>query len=514
VRSRLAAPLLSGILLAAATPPALSPLLPFVALAPLAVHLARLPSAGAGARAFEAGVIAAAVQHGWGLRWLPGTLIAVAGPAAGVVATLAVLLTLAAFGGAAAWCVRRLASGGRPLPIAVALAWTALDWTLAHLPLGLAFPWAPLGLGLTRWPATLGLAALVGAIGVTAWLALVNGLAAVALLAWIGGEGARPAHGRRAATTLAGAALLALTPIGWSAWRAAAPPESAAPATVLALALDVPPVGAAEARARAAVVAAEGLITGRSDGADLIVLPEMALPIDVDSRVGESLAGRLRDASPLGAPVLVGARTTRDGRAYNSALLLSDRRVGVDKRRLVPGAERGTALAPAWLAPSATGYAAGGDPSVLRAGPLSAGVLICWEVAFAEDVRGLVRSGAGVLVVLSNDAWFGGSGAARAAGVAQQVAHLALRALETRTGAVRSSNGGPAAQVDPRGSVRLAAPTEALLALVPVGGPATLFVRTGDWIGPLALIALVLALAGTRLADPSGRESEKPPRRK
>ncbi len=185
---RLAGPLLSGMLLAAATPPAASPILPFFVLTPLAVHLARLPAESGGVRAFESGALAVLVQHGWGLRWLPWTMGAVAGTAIGWTAFATVLLALASLGGVASWCVRRLSTGPRALPLALALAigWTALEWTLAHLPFGLAFPWAPIGLGLVTWPQALGLAELVGVTGVTCWLALVNGLLATAMIGWKG----------------------------------------------------------------------------------------------------------------------------------------------------------------------------------------------------------------------------------------------------------------------------------------------------------------------------------------
>ena len=98
--------------------------------------------------AVHAGMLAGVVQHGWGLRWLPFTMTAVAGPAAGWFVFAAVLAVLAGATGAAAWGTHRLLAGRHPLPVALALpiTWTALEWVLAHLPFGLAFPWAPSGL--------------------------------------------------------------------------------------------------------------------------------------------------------------------------------------------------------------------------------------------------------------------------------------------------------------------------------------------------------------------------------
>jgi len=332
----------------------------------------------------------------------------------------------------------------------------------------------------------------------------VNGLCAAAVIAWTGARGPRVA-----ARALTGALVLALLPVGWGARRAASLGEGAGGASVLALALDVPPEAAPELRAEAAVAAAERLVPGRRAEARVVALPEMAVPLDADSAPARPFLARLGAlAREEGAPVLVGARGTRSARALNSALLVGGPAFRADKRRLVPGAESGAALAPAWLAP-ASGYARGEGWPVLRLGPLRAGVLICWEVAFASDARRLARAGARSLVVLSNDGWFGGAAGPREAGVAQQLAHLTVRAIETRRGAVRSANGGPAAEVSPVGRVRRVEPPGALLAFLPADPPDTLFLRTGDWVGPLAAAALLLALAGTSFAHPSTRESER-----
>ena len=540
---RLAGPLLSGMLLAAATPPAASPILPFFVLTPLAVHLARLPAESGGVRAFESGALAVLVQHGWGLRWLPWTMGAVAGTAIGWTAFATVLLTLASLGGVASWCVRRLSTGPRALPLALALAigWTALEWTLAHLPFGLAFPWAPIGLGLVTWPQALGLAELVGVTGVTCWLALVSGLLATAMIGWKGEPtgfnriSARiPARLR--AMALATGVVLVVGPVLWGARRARSLVTRPV-AHVVALALDVPPAGPSAARAEASVSAVEGALASGPSPVDLVVLPEMVLPLEPGSTERSALVRRLRtQADGLAAPLLVGAVTTSGGRFFNSALLVTEsvpgtateigdepdgeRGVEADpgasavseptvvahKRRLVPGVERGNTLAPGWLAPAtATGYTPGEVGTVLAVGSLRAGVLICYDVAFAEDARRLLRGGANTLVALSSDAWFGGTAGARRAGAAQHIAHLTLRAIETRTGAVRSANGGPAVSIDPAGRVLTVGPTGALTAPVSATAEPTSFARTGDLVGPGAALLLVLALlTGRARGRPGG----------
>jgi len=498
-------PLASGVLLAAATPPAPSPLLPFVALVPLAVYLmGTRTEARAALAAIRAGMLAGAVQHSWGLRWLPFTLTAVAGPAVGWLVFAAVLGLLAGATGAAAWGTHRLLTGRRPLPVALALpiTWTALEWGLAHLPFGLAFPWSPLGLGLARWPEMLGPAELIGVGGVTAWLACVNGLLAVSV-----NRASVSLRARGAGMALvpgAAALLVGVLPVTWGFTRASTLSGEVAPppvGRVTAVALAVPPGVADLDWTATAVDAAERALGGLAEGpTDLVVLPEMTVAVDPASPTGESQVERLRDrAAQLGVPLLVGTLGVEDGRQFNSAVLLSGDGIGAfraDKRHLVPGVERAAVVRAPWLAPVGSGgYSPGDRWPVATVGPLRVGVLLCYEVAFGEDARALVRNGANALAALTSDAWFGGGSGARGAGIAQQMAHLAVRVVETRVGAVRASNGGPAALFGLAGREEGRAAPGLVVGAVHAVPRQTLFVRTGDLAGPLSAFTLLLLLA-------------------
>ena len=501
---RVLGPLSSGVLLAAATPPAPSPLLPFVALVPLAAYLMGTQTeTRAALSAIHAGMLVGAVQHGWGLRWLPFTMTSVAGPTAGWLTFAAVLAVLSVASGAATWATHRLLTGRHPLPIALALpiTWTALEWGLAHLPFGLAFPWAPLGLGLARWPQALGLAEVIGVGGVTAWLACVNGLLAGAFDRTSASARARGA-GPMFVPGVA-ALLVAVLPVTWGFARASVlGDEIATPAVgrVTAVALAVPP-GAADLEWTSTAVDATGrALDGLAEGVtDLVVLPEMIVAVDPVSPGGASQVGRLRDwAAHLGAPLLVGTLSVEDGRSYNSAVLLSGRGIGkfrADKRHLVPGVERATVVRAPWLAPVGSGgYAPGDGWPVAGAGTLRVGVLLCFEVAFSADARALVRNGANALAALTSDAWFGGGPGARGAGIAQQMAHLTVRVVETRVGAVRASNGGPAVILGPAGREEGRAAPGLVAGIVRTAPHQTLFVRTGDLAGPLAALSLLLLM--------------------
>jgi apolipoprotein N-acyltransferase len=84
------------------------------------------------------------------------------------------------------------------------------------------------------------------------------------------------------------------------------------------------------------------------------------------------------------------------------------------------------------------------------------GSLICYEDVFPALARSSVQAGADVLVVLTNNGWFGEDGAA-----VQHAAHSVLRAVETRRPVLRVGNGGWSGWIDEFGYVRYTATNEA-----------------------------------------------------
>jgi apolipoprotein N-acyltransferase len=80
---------------------------------------------------------------------------------------------------------------------------------------------------------------------------------------------------------------------------------------------------------------------------------------------------------------------------------------------------------------------------------LAAGPLICFEDIFPALARADVRDGADFLVVATNSAWYGESGAAY-----QHAAHSVLRAVETRRPVLRCGNSGWTGWIDEFGVVR------------------------------------------------------------
>src|SRR6185295_16954450 len=96
--------------------------------------------------------------------------------------------------------------------------------------------------------------------------------------------------------------------------------------------------------------------------------------------------------------------------------------------------------------------------------------------------------GADFLVNITNDAWFGRTSAPR-----QHASHLVLRAIETRMGIARPANSGISEFVDPFGRAYQASALEqqtVVIGRLRTSDVITLYVRRGDWVGTLAVLAM------------------------
>lgn len=121
--------------------------------------------------------------------------------------------------------------------------------------------------------------------------------------------------------------------------------------------------------------------------------------------------------------------------------------------------------------------------------------LICLDAVRPGLALAGTRLGPQVLVVLSNDAWFGET----PMGARLHLAVSRFRSIETRLPQLRVTPDGLTAFVDPSGEVLAEAPPgepAVLAGPVPVRAPPpTLMVRWGDWFGGFALLLLVLLVA-------------------
>jgi apolipoprotein N-acyltransferase len=124
-------------------------------------------------------------------------------------------------------------------------------------------------------------------------------------------------------------------------------------------------------------------------------------------------------------------------------------------------------------------------------------VYICYEAIFPNEVRRFTLAGAQLLVNISDDGWFGGSGAPE-----QHLAMARVRAVENRRWMLRDTNDGITVSVDPYGRIvaRLPAGTRAELdAPYAFRADLTPYARWGDWLPWLCVLsALVLVLMAAR----------------
>jgi apolipoprotein N-acyltransferase len=196
---------------------------------------------------------------------------------------------------------------------------------------------------------------------------------------------------------------------------------------------------------------------GNSTSTPLVIWPENPAPFyfQRDPIFRAAVERMAREAQ---AYIVVGSVNYADAegtKPKNTAMVLDpEGRVvlAYDKIHLVPFGE----YVPAWAFPSLVGkitYEAGNfvPGTSYRAAPTrdgGLGLFICYEAIFPQLVRRMVPEGPGVLVNISNDAWFGDSAAAF-----QHLEMAGLRAIENRRYVLRATNDGITTVIDPYGRI-------------------------------------------------------------
>jgi apolipoprotein N-acyltransferase len=183
----------------------------------------------------------------------------------------------------------------------------------------------------------------------------------------------------------------------------------------------------------------------------LIVWPETVIPTELDADF--MLIRRFSQlASEMRATIVAGSLAAGPAGLYNALYIFSPNNgyVVYDKRQLVPFAEsfpgrRFLSWLP-YVGALNGGLAAGTTDGVFTTTALPIAPLICWESAFSDLAFAQVRRGAQLLVVTTDDAWFGKtSGPYMHAQIAQ------LRAIESGAYVVRAAATGISGIIAPDG---------------------------------------------------------------
>jgi apolipoprotein N-acyltransferase len=120
------------------------------------------------------------------------------------------------------------------------------------------------------------------------------------------------------------------------------------------------------------------------------------------------------------------------------------------------------------------------------------GAFICYESIFPDEIRQFARNGAEVFVNISNDGWYGNTGAPL-----QHLIMARMRAVENNRWLLRDTNTGVTAVIDPYGRITAEAPRwqrTALQGAYDVEETTTFYTRHGDWFPVLCAIITLLGL--------------------
>jgi apolipoprotein N-acyltransferase len=246
----------------------------------------------------------------------------------------------------------------------------------------------------------------------------------------------------------------------------------------------------------------------------LIIWPESPAPFFIaDPRLQQWLVATAQDTNSylivgsLGEMPAVGGSDKQQ--LLNSALVMDPRgnMVGrYDKIHLVPYGEyvpyQNLLFFASKLTREVGDFARGTDRKVFDLNGTHVGVFICYESIFPNEVREFTANGAQVLINISDDLWYGETGAP-----AQHLQMARMRAVENHRWILLATNNGTTASIDPFGRVVMRAPRNIRTALVVPYAPqneSTFYSRNGDifaWI--CVVISLLAALVRWRYAAPT-----------
>ena len=384
----------------------------------------------------------------------------------------------------------------RPLVIAPFL-WVAVELARTRVT---GYPWNLLGIAQVDNLALCRIAASTGVYGISFEIALVNVALAAAFLV---------PRGKRFALLAAALAAAAVLQAGR---LVDAPPAKADHAALLVqqnipVSVDWTPAYLRQTLNELTEITGKSAAGSAGVKVDLVVWPESPAPfLTNDAAFRDTVSAMARDTNSWTVVGVIGTSPAassgrQTGPLFNSAALISPRgewTARYDKIHLVPFGE--------YLPfPSVFSFAGGLTKEVgefqrgasrqpLDAGDQRLGLFICYESIFPDEVRQFADQGAQVFVNISNDGWYGDSGA-----YAQHLNQTRMRAIENNRWLLSATDTGVTASIDPWGRVVAQIPRKqrtTLLAPYALTSVTTFYARHGDWFAfGCAIISLGALLA-------------------
>lgn len=490
-RLAVAAPVLSGVLMALAFPSCGFGWLAWAALIPLFSVMETKP--------WRSGFIAGVVFFATTLYWLNIVMVTYGQLplALSIVLYLLLVIYLAAYWGAICWCACRIRQRLHlPLLLVLPTVWIVFEYIRTSLFTG--FPWANIAYSQAPYLSLIQGADLAGVYLLVALLVLVNTAGALLLRAYV--EKMTPPW-----PVVGLVVVLWLLHYSYGQWRMVqVQPMTGQPLRVALVQGNIEQSLKWQPSHLDETLDKYRELSSRTKSPDLIVWPESAVPFFyqdggqraalVHSIVEDNQANLL-----FGSPAYKQQFDDNDPpairyRYLNSSFLLTkdNQLVGrSDKVHLVPFGEY---VPLANLLSFVDKLAQGiGDFVPGQNNPLplldhKIGVLVCYEAIFPEVSRSLVRRGADLIVNITNDAWFGRSSAPW-----QHLAMTRFRAVENRVWVARCANTGVSALIDPLGRVVRQSQlfqAETVEGDVYFYNETSLYTRTGDSV-PLLLSIVV-----------------------
>lgn len=403
---------------------------------------------------------------------------------------------LGLYSGVFAWLIRRLAAR-MPLFLMIPAIWVALEYARAYLLF--PFPWSYVGYSQYLTPIIVQIADTTGVYGVSFLVMLVNAGFYAAVFSRISRRAKQTALIVTACAVAISAGYGAFVLSGANTYK-----EKTVKVAVVQGNIDQGIKWDSAFKQHILDTYARLSTEIAKERPDLIVWPETAAPFLFlyDAEPQQQMINLVRTLNTFllfGGIHVTPVNGTREYHSFNSAFLLSPSGglLGqYNKMQLVPFGEYVPFKKLLFFIDRITTaigeVQAGTVPEVMQANDTLFSVVICFESTFPNLVRKFVGRGARVLLIITNDAWYGRSPAA-----AQHFSMATFRAIENRTAIARAANTGISGFIDQYGRILQQSDEYVEAALVhdiPLRTTTTLYTRYGDifaWFCCAAVVGVV-----------------------